>query len=108
MDGMNTLRSLALVIIAATSINLVSKTFAVADVTAPSGRVIECFCTDKFGQRHEIGDIICLTVDNRSFMAKCVMAQTNPFWRDQKIGCPSSKAAATPMTPKPRVVAFLQ
>lgn len=50
----------------------------------------ECFCTDRYGKRHEIGDIICLTVDNRSYEAKCIMAQNNPFWRDLGRGCLSS------------------
>jgi len=50
----------------------------------------ECYCTDRYGKRHEIGDIICLTVDNRSYEAKCVMAQNNPFWRDLNRGCLSS------------------
>lgn len=50
----------------------------------------ECYCTDRYGKRHEIGDIICLTVDSRSFEAKCVMAQNNPFWRDLNRGCLSS------------------
>ena len=50
----------------------------------------ECFCTDRYGKCHEIGDIICLTVDNRSYEAKCVMAQNNPFWRDLNRGCLSS------------------
>lgn len=63
---------------------------AIADVIAPNGRVIECFCTDTYGKRHELGDIICLTVGGRSFMAKCVMAQNVPFWRDQSHGCLSS------------------
>ena len=50
----------------------------------------ECYCTDRYGKRHELGDIICLTVDNRSYEAKCVMAQNNPFWRDLNRGCLSS------------------
>ena len=58
----------------------------------------ECFCTDKQGQRRELGDVICLTVGGRSFRAKCVMAQNNPFWRDLNEGCLSSQAPqdATP------------
>lgn len=64
---------------------------ALADVIAPDGRVIECFCTDRYGDRHEIGDIICLSVGGRSYMAKCVMAQNVPFWRDQNMGCLSSE-----------------
>ena len=50
----------------------------------------ECFCTDREGQRRELGDIICLTVGDRSYMAKCVMALNNPFWRDLRQGCLSS------------------
>ena len=50
----------------------------------------ECFCTDRYGKRHEIGDIICLTVDGRSYEAKCVMAQNNLFWRDLNRGCLSA------------------
>ncbi|MFD0916311.1 hypothetical protein ACFQ14_07830 [Pseudahrensia aquimaris] len=64
---------------------------AFADVKAPDGRVIECYCTDRYGQRRELGEIICITVSGRSYMAKCVMAQNNPFWRDQKRGCLSSQ-----------------
>lgn len=54
------------------------------------GKVIECYCTDRYGDRHELGDIICLSVGSRSYMAKCVMAQNVPFWRDQNRGCLSS------------------
>ena len=50
----------------------------------------ECFCTDTYGKRRELGDIICLTVGGRSYEAKCVMAQNNPFWRDLERGCLSS------------------
>ncbi len=55
---------------------------------------------DRYGKRHEIGDIICLTVDNRSFEAKCVMAQNNPFWRDLNRGCLSSSAPPSMSVPK--------
>lgn len=61
-----------------------------ADVKTPNGKIIECFCTDTQGKRHELGDIICLTVDNRSFLAKCAMAQNNPIWREQQQGCNNS------------------
>jgi hypothetical protein len=69
---------------------------ASADVIAPDGRVIECFCTGTQGERWELGDVICLTVNGRSYLAKCVMAQNVPFWRDQNQGCLSSH-----MTPRP-------
>jgi len=70
----------------------------------------ECFCTDRYGKRHEIGDIICLTVGGRSYMAKCIMAQNNPFWRDQNRGCLSSSLPSNKqpnMTPRPTQTAAL-
>ena len=56
------------------------------------GKVIECYCTDREGRRRELGEIICLTVGERSYEAKCVMAGNVPFWRDQNRGCLSSRA----------------
>ena len=69
----------------------------------------ECYCTDRYGKRHEIGDIICLTVDNRSYEAKCVMAQNNPFWRDQNRPCLSSSLPPelAPQSPKNSRIAAL-
>ncbi len=56
----------------------------------PKAAKPECFCTDRLGKRKELGDIICLTVGGRSYEAKCIMAQNNPFWRDLNRGCMSS------------------
>ena len=74
----------------------------------------ECFCTDRYGKRHEIGDIICLTVDGRSYEAKCVMAQNNPFWRDLSRPCLSASAPPWQIPtqnmskPSPEVAALYQ
>ena len=68
----------------------------------------ECYCTDRYGKRHEIGDIICLTVDNRSYEAKCVMAQNNPFWRDLNRGCLSSSLPPNMSTRTNEVAALYQ
>ncbi|GAA6207615.1 hypothetical protein NBRC116601_09080 [Cognatishimia sp. WU-CL00825] len=61
-----------------------------ADVTAPSGRTIDCFCTDKTGSRVELGEFICLQVDGRMFMAQCQMSLNVPMWREISPGCLSS------------------
>ncbi len=66
----------------------------------------ECFCTDRYGKRRELGDIICLTIGGRSYEAKCVMAQNNPFWRDLNRGCLSSSTPPN-QTPFPRQIATL-
>jgi len=42
----------------------------------------DCYCTDKAGERKEIGERICLTVDGRSYMARCEMSLNNPMWRE--------------------------
>ena len=64
----------------------------------------ECYCTDTYGKRRELGDIICLTVGGRSYEAKCIMAQNNPFWRDLERGCLSSSLPKN-QTPFPTDVA---
>ncbi|MEE9315476.1 MAG: hypothetical protein V3V02_12590 [Rhizobiaceae bacterium] len=100
-------------IIAAVSIGFLSASF-----TALAGEVLlaqakqsktkwpECFCTDRYGKRHDIGDIICLSVDDRSYEAKCVMAQNNPFWRDLNRGCLNSSIPKK-QTPFPTELAAL-
>ena len=63
---------------------------ALADVTGPSGKTVECYCTDTQGARVELGETICLTVGGRSFMAQCDMSLNSPMWRDTGMGCLSS------------------
>ena len=52
---------------------------------------IECFCTDTYGQRVELGKSICLFVDGRAFVAKCEMSLNNPIWRDTGVNCTMSR-----------------
>lgn len=62
-----------------------------ADVKGPNGRVVECYCTDKTGTRVELGEMRCLQVDGRMFMAQCQMSLNNPMWREISSGCMSSE-----------------
>ena len=64
---------------------------AFADVTSPSGKTVECYCTDTQGLRVELGETICLFVDGRAFMAQCDMSLNSPIWRDTGKGCLSSE-----------------
>lgn len=66
---------------------------ALADVTGPGGRVIDCYCTDSTGGRVELDEEICLYVDGRAFMARCEMSLNNPIWRDTGRACLSSRLA---------------
>lgn len=72
---------------------------AMADVTGPGGRVVECYCTDTGGGRVELGQRICLYVDGRAFLALCDMSLNVPIWRDTGDGC---LGVALPMTPAPK------
>lgn len=62
---------------------------ALADGTY-NGKTIDCYCTDKQGERVELGDMVCLHVDGKSFMAQCQMSLNNPMWRKISDGCLSS------------------
>jgi len=59
----------------------------IADVTSPSGKTVECYCTDRAGSRIELGQTICLRVDGRMFMAQCQMSLNSPMWREVQEGC---------------------
>ncbi|EPX79204.1 hypothetical protein [Litoreibacter arenae] len=58
-----------------------------ADVTSPSGRTVECYCTDKSGARVELGEQRCLSVGGRVFMARCEMSLNVPMWRETGQSC---------------------
>lgn len=62
-----------------------------------NGKTIECFCTDRQGQRVELGDMICLQVDGRMFMAQCQMSLNVPMWREISPGCLSSSLGEAPL-----------
>ncbi len=69
---------------------------AVADIIGPGGKKIDCYCTDTQGSRVELGEVICLTVDGRAFMAQCQMSLNVPMWRDIGDGCMSSSLEPSP------------
>ncbi len=55
--------------------------------TRPPLPVIECFCTDRAGQRVDLGQMICLIVDGRAYLARCEMSLNSPMWRDTGSDC---------------------
>lgn len=54
------------------------------------GKTVECYCTDTAGDRVEIGQMICLHVDGKTFMARCEMALNVPIWRKVSGECVTS------------------
>ena len=83
-------------------IALPAVTVAVADVSYPSGKTVECYCTDRNHNRIEMGETICLQVDGRMFMAQCQMSLNVPMWREVQQGCLSS-SLSTPEVATPLV-----
>lgn len=67
-----------------------------ADVIGPGGKTIDCYCTDKNGSRVELGEIRCLSVDGRSFMAQCQMSLNVPMWREVQANCLSASLQTEP------------
>ena len=59
---------------------------AVADGTMGK-KTIDCYCTDKSGARVEMGEMTCLDVDGKMFMAQCQMSLNVPMWRETGDGC---------------------
>ena len=105
------IRFISLILPGAVMLSLAAGSFAAAQNNPNLGKQKrtgpikwpECYCTDRYGKRHELGDVICMTVGDRTYEAKCVMAQNNPFWRDQNRGCVVGSA---PQTPFPSQLAF--
>ncbi len=71
-----------------------------ADVIGPGGKVIDCYCTDKSGARVDLGEIRCLDVDGRQFLAQCQMSLNVPMWREVQANCLSAELQA-PDSQKP-------
>ncbi|WP_306115894.1 MULTISPECIES: hypothetical protein [unclassified Roseovarius] len=68
---------------------LIGASPALADVKN-NGKTIDCYCTDRQGERVELGEMTCLQVDGRMFMAQCQMSLNVPMWREVSEGCLSS------------------
>lgn len=71
---------------------------ALAGATYPSGKPVECYCTDRNGGRVELGQTICLEVGGRMFMAQCQMSLNVPMWREVQQGCLTSSLKTRPDT----------
>jgi hypothetical protein len=62
----------------------------IAGPAAAAGPGGECYCRDGHGGRAELGDVICLNVNGRAFLAQCQMASNVTAWKDLKRPCVSS------------------
>lgn len=53
----------------------------------------DCYCTNR-GVRVEVGRTACLTINGRSFTARCGMSQNSPAWRRLGDGCVGAVSSA--------------
>nr|WP_170437759.1 hypothetical protein [Ruegeria arenilitoris] len=83
---------------------IVCATPGLADVIGPGGKVQDCYCTDTSGARVELGEMVCLQVDGRMFMAQCQMSLNVPMWREVSEGCLSSVLQSRQPTVDPGTV----
>lgn len=60
-----------------------------ATVTQATAKELPCECRDTYGNLHDVGTELCLTVDGRTFMALCAMSLNVTIWRDTGGACPT-------------------
>ncbi|MCX8225939.1 MAG: hypothetical protein OTI35_07690 [Sulfitobacter sp.] len=61
-----------------------------AQATYPSGKPVDCYCTNSQGKRVELGQTVCMEVGGRLFLAQCQMSLNVPMWREVQQGCQTS------------------
>ncbi|MDL2410841.1 hypothetical protein PY650_35995 [Rhizobium calliandrae] len=59
---------------------------AVASAPAMAGQ--NCYCKSKDGTLHPIGAVACMTVDGKSYLARCQMNLNVTSWSKLQEGCP--------------------
>lgn len=61
----------------------------------------ECTCVNKDGTRYNMGDVACIRVDGRAYMAECELNLNVTSWRKIGDGCPVASADNPPMSRRP-------
>lgn len=83
---------------ATTALFCLSALPAFAAGTYPSGKPIDCYCTDSKGARVDLGETICMRISGREFLAQCQMSLNVPMWREVQQGCNLSSLHGAPHT----------
>ena len=73
---------------------------AVAEDKKKATKWPDCYCVNRGGVRHELGDQVCLYVDGRSFLARCEMSLNNPSWKEISDICPTAALPQSPGLPR--------
>ncbi|AVA21205.1 hypothetical protein QA648_05255 [Rhizobium sp. CB3171] len=68
--------------------------FAVmADAPALAGQ--DCYCKNVDGKQHAIGEVACMTVNGKSYLAQCEMNLNVTSWLKLQDGCPITERSPT-------------
>jgi len=67
-----------------------------AQELAAAHQAIDCYCTDRHGERVDLGGYTCIQVGEQPYMARCEMVLNNPAWRKIQDGCVSSGLQMSP------------
>ncbi|MDL2400779.1 hypothetical protein [Rhizobium mayense] len=60
----------------------------VAIASAPAMAGQNCYCKSKDGTLHQVGEIACMNVDGKSYLARCQMNLNVTSWSKLQDGCP--------------------
>ena len=66
---------------------LLAEEAAVAGDGPPDAR---CTCRARDGSKHELGQIVCIDVGGRRYLARCEMVLNVTSWQKVQDGCPST------------------
>lgn len=62
---------------------------AIAVITSGSALAGEnCYCKNTDGKQHAVGEVACMTVDGKSYLAQCEMNLNVTSWSKLQEGCP--------------------
>ncbi|AYG65899.1 MULTISPECIES: hypothetical protein [unclassified Rhizobium] len=59
---------------------------AVTGVPALAGE--NCYCKNTDGKQHAVGEVACMTIGDRSYLAQCEMNLNVTSWAKLQDGCP--------------------
>jgi hypothetical protein len=58
----------------------------IANAPALAGQ--DCYCKNRDGKLHTVGEVACVTVDGKSYLAQCEMNLNVTSWSKLQDGCP--------------------
>jgi hypothetical protein len=68
--------------------------FATLLLSAPGfwdAALADCACVNRDGVRHDLGEVACLRVDGRSYLAECEMNLNVTSWKKIADDCPEAR-----------------